>query len=144
MRDLSVEDWIVNMATKAKKSAKKVAKTAKRGNKKNAAVHLPDGYKVIGRAPNWDVDKHPVIEGVRGESKVVTLNAGTKQEKDTNCMVIVTEELGALTVWESAGLRDLFEQTEDGDTVRIEYVETLPARKKGQQGMRVFSCALKD
>lgn len=143
MRDLSIEDWIVNMATKAKKSVKKVVKTAKRG-KKNTAVHLPDGYKVIGRAPNWDVDKHPVIEGVRGESKVVTLNAGTKQEKDTNCMVIVTEELGALTVWESAGLRDLFEQTEDGDTVRIEYVETLPARKKGQQGMRVFSCAVKD
>lgn len=128
----------------AKKAAKKVAKTAKRGKKNSAAVHLPDGYKVIGRAPNWDVDKHPVIEGVRGETKVVTLNQGTKQEKDTNCMVVVTEELGALTVWESAGLRDLFEQTEDGDTVRIEYVETLPARKRGQQGMRVFSCAVKD
>lgn len=124
----------------AKKAAKKVAKRGK----KSAAVHLPDGYKVIGRAPNWDVDKNPTIEGVRGEVKVVTLNAGTKQEKETNCMVVVTEELGALTVWESAGLRDLFEQTEDGDTVRIEYVETLPARKKGQQGMRVFSCAVKE
>jgi hypothetical protein len=125
----------------AKKTAK--TKTAKRA-KKGAGVQLPDGYKVIGRAPNWDVDKYPIIEGVRGETKVVTLNAGTKQEKDTNCMVVVTEEHGALTVWESAGLRDLFEQTEDGDTVRIEYVETLPARKKGQQGMRVFSCALKN
>ena len=122
----------------AKKSAKKAAK---KGGK---AVHLPDGYKVIGRAPNWDVDKHPMIEGVRGETKAVTLNEGTKQEKETNCMVVVTEELGAVTVWESAGLRDLFEQTEDGDTVRIEYVETLAPRKKGQQGMRVFSCALKE
>lgn len=130
------------MATKAKKSAKKTAKRAKRRN--GAAVRLPDGYKVIGRAPNWDVDKHPVIEGVRGETKPVTLNEGTKQEKETNCMVIVTEELGAVTVWESAGLRDLFEQTEDGDTVRIEYVETLAPRKKGQQGMRVFSCSLKE
>lgn len=124
----------------AKKAAKKVAKRGK----KAAAVHLPDGYKVIGRAPNWDVDKHPVIEGVRGETKAITLNQGTKQEKETNCMVVVTEEFGALTVWESAGLRDLFEQTEDGDTVRVEYVETLPARKKGQQGMRVFSCAVKE
>lgn len=122
----------------AKKSAKKAAK------KSSKAVHLPDGYKVIGRAPNWDVDKHPVIEGVRGETKAVTLNEGTKQEKETNCMVVVTEELGAITVWESAGLRDLFEQTEDGDTVRIEYVQTLAPRKKGQQGMRVFSCALKE
>lgn len=123
----------------AKKSAKKAAK--KKGGK---AVHLPDGYKVIGRAPNWDVEKHPTIEGVRGETKEVTLNEGTKSEKVTNCMVVVTEELGAVTVWESAGLRDLFEQTEDGDTVRIEYVETLAPRKKGQQGMRVFSCALKE
>jgi hypothetical protein len=130
----------------AKKAAKKVVKTAKRGKKNGAgaAVHLPDGYKVIGRAPNWDVDKSPVIEGVRGEIKQVTLNAGTKQEKETNCMVVVTEDLGALTVWESAGLRDLFEQTEDGDTVRIEYVETLEPRRKGQQGMRVFSCAVKE
>jgi len=124
----------------AKKSAKKSAKKTRGGK----AVDLPDGYKVIGRAPNWDVDKHPTIEGVRGETKAVTLNEGTKQEKETNCMVVVTEELGAVTVWESAGLRDLFEQTEDGDTVRIEYVETLAPRKKGQQGMRVFSCALKE
>ena len=124
-----------------KKVSKKVAKT--RG-KKGAAVNLPDGYKVIGRAPNWDVDKHPVIEGVRGETKEVTLNEGTKSEKETNCMVVVSEELGAVTVWESAGLRDLFGQTEDGDTVRIEYVETLAPRKKGQQGMRVFSCAVKE
>jgi hypothetical protein len=125
----------------AKKAAKKVSKTAKKRASKG--VQLPDGYKVIGRAPNWDVDKHPIIEGERGETKIVTLNQGTKDEKDTNCMVVVTPEYGALTVWESAGLKDLFEQTEDGDVVRIEYVETLEPRKKGQQGMRVFSCAVK-
>lgn len=127
----------------SKKASKKVAKTAKRG-KKQAAVHLPDGYKVIGRAPNWDIDKYPTLEGVRGETKAVTLNPGTKNEKETNCMVVVTEEIGAVTVWESAGLRDLFEQTEDGDVVRIEFVETLAPRKKGQQGMRVFSCSVKE
>lgn len=128
----------------SKKVAKKSTKTAKRVNKKASAVHLPDGYKVIGRAPNWDLEKYPMIEGVRGEVKSVTLNEGTKQEKTTNCLVVVTEEFGALTVWESAGLRDFFEQTEDGDTVRIEYVQTLAPRKKGQQGMRVFSCAVKE
>jgi hypothetical protein len=124
----------------AKKSAKKVAKRGK----KSAAVHLPDGYKVIGRAPNWDVDKYPTLEGVRGETKEITLNEGTKAEKVTACMVVVSEEIGAVSVWQSAGLRDLFEQTEDGDTVRIEFVETLAPRKKGQQGMRVFSCAVKE
>lgn len=129
----------------AKRSSKKVAKTAKgKSSKKAAAVHLPDGYKVVGRAPNWDVDKNPLLEGVRGEVKEVTLNAGTKSEQESQCMVVVSEELGAVTVWRSAGLRDLFEQTEDGDTVRIEYVETLKPQKKGQNGMRVFSCAVKE
>lgn len=63
----------------AKKAAKKVAKGGKR--KQSQAVHLPDGYKVIGRAPNWDVDKHPVIEGVRGETKVVTLNQKSEAKR---------------------------------------------------------------
>jgi hypothetical protein len=135
------------MATRKKvsKAAKNfAAKTAKKRGKKDAEIHLPDGYKVVGRAPNWDVDKHPVLEGVRGPLKTVTWNEGTKQEEERQCMVVVSEELGAVTVWQSAGLRDFFEQTDDGDEVRVEYTHTLPARKKGQQGMRVFSCAVKE
>jgi hypothetical protein len=134
------------MATRKKvsKAAKNVAAVKAKRGKKTQEIRLPDGYKVVGRAPNWDADKHPVLEGARGETKAVTLNAGTKDEKETQCMVVVSEELGAVTVWESAGLRDLFEQTEDGDSIRIEYTHTLPPRKKGQQGMRVFSCAVKE
>lgn len=130
------------MATR--KATKKAVKKGAKKKVVTGGVRLPDGYKTIGRAPNWDIDKYPILEGVRGEIKAVTLNAGTKQEKETNCVVVVSDELGAVTVWESAGLRDLFEQTEDGDTVRIEYVETLEPRRKGQQGMRVFSCAVKE
>jgi hypothetical protein len=127
----------------AKKVAKKKVVKVKRGRKEQA-VHLPDGYKVIGRAPNWDAEKHPTLEGVRGETKEVTLNAGTKDEQDVNCVVVVSDEIGAVTVWESTGLRDLFEQTEDGDTVRIEYLGTIPAKKKGHNPMRTYSCAVKE
>ena len=127
----------------SKKAFKKVAAKKKRG-KTAESVKLPDGYRTIGRAPNWDIEKYPMIEGVRGPAKDVTLYAGTKQEKDTRVITVITKDLGALSVWESAGLTDLFDGTDDGDTVRIEYVETLEPRKKGQQGMRVFSCSVKE
>lgn len=137
------------MATRKKvsKAAKNLAakKSAARGKRqKQQDIRLPDGYKVVGRAPNWDADKNPVLEGTRGETKEVTLNAGTKDEKDTRCMVVVSDELGAVTVWESAGLRDLFDGTEDGDQIRIEFTHTLPPTKKGHNPMRVFSCAVKE
>lgn len=127
---------------KAKKSTKKaVVKKAKRAS--NKLPTLPGGYKVIGRAPNWDVEKHPVIEGERGEAREVTLDAGTKKEREIRTMIVQDGEIGAVTVWESAGLKDLFDQTEDGDVVRIEYLGEGTA-KKGQNAMRMFQCALKE
>lgn len=125
-------------------SRKKVAKkAAKKSAKKSAQVHLPEGYRVIERSPNWDCEKEPVIEGVRGELKHRSFKRDGKTQT-TNYVVIESDKLGPTTVFESAGLRDFFEQTSEGDMVRIEYVETLPPIKKGQQGMRVFSCAVKE
>jgi hypothetical protein len=123
-----------------KKAAKKVAK---KSAKKSAGVHLPEGYKVIERAPTWDCEKDPVLEGVRGEAKIRNFKRDGKSQA-TNYIVIEDDKLGPVTVFESAGLRDFFEQTKDGDTVRIEYIETMKPIKKGQQGMRVFSCAVKE
>lgn len=125
-------------------SRKKVAKkAAKKSAKKSAQVHLPEGYRVIERSPTWDCEKDPIIEGVRGELKHRTFKREGKSQT-TNYVVVESDKLGPTTVFESAGLRDFFEQTSAGDMVRIEYVETLPPIKKGQQGMRVFSCAVKD
>lgn len=134
------------MATRKKvsKAAQKVAVAKSKRGKKAQDIRLPDGYKVVGRAPNWDADKHPVLEGTRGETKDVTLNAGAKDEKETRCFVVVSEELGAVTVWESAGLRDLFDGTDDGDSIRIEFTHTLPPTKKGHNPMRVYACAVKE
>lgn len=135
------------MAGKKKAPAKfktvgKKTKQLKKGKGKD--VVLPDGFRVVGRAPNHDFDKHPLLEGERGETKEITLNAGTKNEKETRCCVVVSEEFGAVTLWESAGLRDLFDGSEEGDYIRVEHTETLAPRKKGQQGMRVFSCAVRE
>lgn len=129
---------------KAKAKAKSKAKAKAT---KGKSVSLPNGYKVIGRAPNWDMEKHPVIEGVRGEEKEVVFTDPKKKGKDAKrkvrTFIIVDETIGAVNVWESGGLRDLFDQTEDGDTLRIEFLG-LGDAKKGQNPPRLFSCAKKE
>jgi hypothetical protein len=129
------------MATKKAAKKKSVKKAARKAS--NHAPTLPSGYKVIGRAPNWDAEKDPVIEGERGPLREVTFDEGTKKERTLNVMIVQDDTLGAVTVWESAGLKDLFEQTEDGDTVRIEYLGTAKSAKKGHNPMRLYSCGVK-
>jgi hypothetical protein len=57
-------------------------------------------------------------------------------------MIVNDETLGPVNVWESGGLRDLFEQTEDGDHVRIEFLG-MGVKKPGQNAPRLFSCSVK-
>jgi hypothetical protein len=123
--------------------AKAKAKAKAKSKAKSKPITLPSGYKVIGRAANWDIEKHPVIEGERSEAREVTFDEGTKKERTVRTMIVVDETLGALTVWESGGLRDLFDQTEEGDVIRIEYLG-LGKAKKGQNAPRLFSCAMKE
>lgn len=126
---------------KAKAKAKTKGKAA---GKKAKPIVLPNGYKVIGRAPNWDMDKNPVVEGERGETRTVTFNEGTKKEESRECFIVNDEELGAVVVWNSTGLRDCFEQTEEGQTVRIEYLGQTKPTRKGYSGMKLFSVGVKD
>lgn len=125
--------------------AKKGRKTSQKAKGKKAAAQgapLPDGYRTVGRAPSWDVDKHPVISGQRGDEKTVTLDEGTKKEREVRTFIVEDAEIGPVTVWESTGLRDLFDQTESGDDVRIEYLG-LGKAKRGQNAPRLFSCGKK-
>jgi hypothetical protein len=124
--------------------AKAKSKGKKAAGKKPKPITLPNGYKVIGRAPNWDFNKNPVIEGERSDAREVVFDEGTKKERSVRTMIVSDEELGAVTVWESGGLRDLFDQTVEGQTVRIEYLGEATSKKKGQNAMRLFSCAVKD
>lgn len=130
----------------AKAKAKAKAKS-KAGKSKSKSVTLPNGYKVIGRAPNWDMEKHPVIEGVRGEEKEVVFTDPKKKGKEAKrtvrTFVLMDDTIGAVNVWESGGLRDLFDQTQDGDHIRIEFLG-LGDAKKGQNPPRLFSCSMKE
>jgi len=119
------------------------SKSKTKPKSKSKPVVLPSGYKVIGRAPNWDIEKNPVIEGERSDAHDVTFDEGTKKERTVRTMIVADETLGAVNVWESSGLRDLFDQTEAGDTVRIEYLG-LGKAKKGQNAPRLFSCSMKE
>jgi hypothetical protein len=127
----------------AKSKAKSKAKTVSKSKK----ATLPSGYKVIGRAPNWEPEKHSVLEGVRGEAKEVEfqqpLKKGQKKAevRTVRTVVIQDETLGAVNVWESGMLKDFFDQTDDGDKVRIEYLG-LGKAKPGQNAPRLFSCGV--
>jgi len=121
----------------------KSKQTLNRKQKRNSNTpEIPTGFKVIGRAPNWDVEKNPIVQGVRGEAHEVIMDAGTKKERKVRTIILMDDELGPVTVWESGGLRDMFDQTEDGDTVRIEFLG-LGEAKKGQNAPKLFSCAVK-
>lgn len=145
------------MVTRSKASKKKSSKgvdfkallkqrKGAKGKAQKSDVELPDGFKVVGRAPNmeWDLKKNNLLEGERGETREVVFNEGSKKEYVARCCIVVSEELGAVTLWESAGLRDFFDQTEEGQIVRVKFTKELKPMKKGQQGMKVFECAAKD
>lgn len=125
---------------KTKTKTKTAAKTKTRAN---GGVTLPGGYKVIGRAPNWDFEKHSVLEGTRGETHEIKMDEGTKRERIQRNTVVTSAKLGAVTVWESATLRDFFDQTDDGDQVRLEYLGLGTAKKKGQNAPKLFAAAVK-
>lgn len=132
--------------SKAKQSAAKHSKTSKVVRKaSNRSPSLPEGYKVIGRAPNWDVEKHPVIEGERGPTNEVKMPLKKGQKKPDirrNC-IVTDETAGPVCVWESSMLKDFFEQTEDGNQVRIEFLGYGDA-KKGQNAPKLFSCMMRE
>jgi hypothetical protein len=117
---------------------------AKAKAKSKGKVHtLPSGYKVIGRAPNWDPEKHPVLEGERGATQEVTFDKGTKKERTQRLTIVQDETLGAVTLWESSTLRDFFDQTNDGDNIRVEFLGFGDA-KKGQNPPKLFSVGVKE
>lgn len=136
---MSTTAKVIEMAKAKAKSKSKAKAKAKRAK----PIMLPNGYKVIGRAANWNPEKNPVIEGARSADHVVTMDEGTKKERDVRTMIVADETLGAVTVWESGFLKDFFDQTEEGQTVRIEYLG-LGKAKRGQNAPKLFTAMVKD
>lgn len=121
----------------------KAKQKRKQTTKQKQKHSLPSGYKVIGRAPAWDPEKNQVIEGVRGETQEVTFDEGKKSERTRRLCIVQDETLGAVTVWESSMLKDFFDQTQDGDSIRIEFLGYGQA-KKGQNAPKLFGCGVKE
>jgi hypothetical protein len=135
------------MATKkltkaAKRVVEKTKKTAAVRRSGVGAINLPDGYKVIERAPNWDVDADPVINGVRGETTELTFKRGTPNEYDAECFVVNDKTLGEVAVWRSGGLAQLFDETSEGDEVYIEFLGYGDAEGENAPP-KLFRCAVK-
>jgi hypothetical protein len=133
----------------AKSKAKSAPKAAKKSASKSKTPTLPSGYKVIGRAPNWDPEKDGVISGERGPTREVDFAQPAKkgqkkgETRTVRTMVVNDETIGAVTVWESGMLTDFFDQTEEGDDVRIEFLG-LGRAKPGQNAPKLFSCGVKN
>lgn len=106
------------MATKTQKKTQTNTKTKSKAKTPN----IPAGYKVIERAPNWDFEKNPIIAGRRGETKEITMDRGKHSEREVRNFILEDKVIGDVVVWESSGLRELFDRTDDGDDIRIEYL----------------------
>lgn len=127
--------------------AKAKAKAKGNGKAKRQAPGLPSGFTAIeGYAPKWDHEAEPVLQGTWGKVRDVEVirGRGKKAESDTAQVCDVTKEDGhAVAVWNSAGLKQLFETAEEGQEVYIEFLGMGEA-KKGQNAPKLFRCAVRD
>ena len=104
----------------------------------------PSGYTVLDRAADWDHDNHPVIEGVRGETEEITVDKGRPSERLQRIMEVKDKTIGAVTVWESGYLRNLFDRTKTGDVVRIEFLGYGDPRTPDESPPKKFTCAVQN
>lgn len=136
------------MAKRKTKSA--AAKAFTKPGKKNLIpkTHggVPDGFQLPATAnvPNWDFEKHNVLQGDVVQIKNITLkNAKKGQKKTTRLMIVREDDTGKLLqVWESTGLSGLFEEVKKDYAVYIEY-SGLGPKVKGKNQMRLFETGYK-
>lgn len=129
------------MATR-KKAGKKVRHAAN-STARGKPVQLPDGYKVLEIPPSWDCEQDPIIKGIRGETKEMTFGRGTKEEYDAECFIVQDETIGPVVVWKSGRLIQLFDETDEGDDVYIEFIGYGKAKAKDQNPPKLFRCGSK-
>lgn len=124
------------MKAKAKATATRLAKTT--------SADVPKGMKALSGsfAPTWDPDKVNPLQGTFGEPKTVPLKQGNKTV-DRRCVEFTTNKGERFTVWESAGLKTMFEDVEPGTEVYIRF-DGYGEAKKGQNAPKLFTVAVDD
>lgn len=125
------------MARTTKKTTRKASTT-----RKGTATQLPKGYEAItGFADSWpneDTKVGDMIEGTLSDFDEVK----TKNRKEpTQVCTLTTKEGKAYRLWESAGLRPLFEY-EEGTKAAVIY-DGLGPKQRGKNPMKLFRIGVK-
>jgi len=101
---------------------------------------LPSGFtRVEGFAQTWDVEAMPVLIGTWGKARNIQVKHGKKME-DARVCDVETDDGKRFTVWDSAGLRALFDTIQEGTEVYIAY-DGLGVAKKGQNAPKLYTVA---
>lgn len=122
---------------------RKTKSPAAKPSKKAKAASLPAGFRAIHQVPNWEPEKHKVLLGVRGEMQETVFGRGTRKENAQRFFVVDDAKLGEVILRESVNLRPLFEQSKQGDTIRVEFLG-YGEKKIGQNAPRLFNVGIKE
>lgn len=133
-------------AKKAPAKAPKATKATKAEAAKVDIKHsaLPAGFVAVSTqmAVTWDPTNpdHPqAIQGTWGHVREIEIKRGRGIQ--IQHVVNVTTDETTWSVWESAGLKGLFEEAEEGDEVYIKY-EGLGKAKKGQNAPKIYTSGI--
>lgn len=106
-------------------------------------VEIPEGFEMISDGTlteTHDFVTTPIVMGKIMTMKTVLLKRGGNVEE--NRMITVDTGEGSTAVWESASLKDLFDELVAGDQVYIRY-EGDEEMGGGRQPMKKFVTGLK-
>lgn len=111
---------------------------------KSSSANVPKGMKALSGsfAPTWDPEKVNPIQGTFGEPKEVQLKQGNKTVT-RRCVEFTTDKGDRFTVWESAGLKTMFDEVEAGTKVYIHF-DGYGEAKKGQNAPKLFTVGVDD
>lgn len=96
-------------------------------------IDLPEGIELISDGTltgSHDFEKNPLVHGKVLVTKSVPIKRGNRFEP--NRLITVQNGDEVVAVWESAGLKDLFDKVVEGDIVYIKYdgkIEMGPGRE---------------
>lgn len=111
--------------------------------KEDKVVEIPAGFEMISDGTlteTHDFTKQPIVMGKVMTMKTVLLTRGNSVEE--NRMITVDLGDGSTAVWESASLKDLFDEMVTGDEVYIRY-EGDEEMGGGRQPMKKFVTGLR-
>lgn len=107
------------------------------------AIEIPAGFEMVSDGTltaTHDFTKTPIVMGKVLTLKTVPLKRGNVIED--NRMITVAMEDGTTAVWESASLKDLFDEMVVGDEVYLRY-DGDEDMGSGRQPMKKFITGLK-